>query len=73
MLIPRMFVAPSLQVDVSLSGCSVFEAVLTEGKENKCSQQFLHEHGLHRLMQTQGQTFLGLAFASITDSLHVRS
>lgn len=72
-LIPRIFATPSLQVDLSLSGCGVFEAVLTEGKENKRSQQFLHEHGLHRLMQTQGQTFLGVAFASVTDSLHVRS
>lgn len=72
-LIPRVFATPSLQVDVSLSGCRVFEAVLTEGKENKRSQQVLREHGLHRLMQTQGQTFFGVVFASITDSLHVRS
>lgn len=72
-LIPCIFAIPSLQVDFSLSGCSVSEAVLTAGKENKRSQQFLREHGPHRLMQTQGQTFLGVAFASITDSLHVRS
>lgn len=54
-LIPCIFATPSLQVDFSLSGCSVSEAVLTEGKENKRSQQFLREHGPHRLIHNEAQ------------------
>lgn len=37
-----------------LSACEV--------KKANIPSQFLHEHGLHRLMQTQGQTFFGGRF-----------